>query len=412
MSSMDYYVELPEVWITEFLESDPACTGYWISSLTQSWQKGYADNCSLQWSHYVDVVRRLRLHTDKPIMVDVDMLFNEPNIAATIARELYTVGCTTIVVESKRFPKVNSLIPGKLVLSSPDEYCRLLNKVKTTVPKLELIARIEYLATTRSVETTYEISKRAVAAGADGVVVHWGVGSDTGLLKTTLAKLRADGVKTGIIPTKFLSQVVAGEFDKLANFSILGNICSSFIRWTFSDQNVTGLMNTPCKFEPILDRVDSHKPQGLRTLVVLGAKANETGNMSLAKESVVTRFAEQLQHYYTIILVMDQETPVPDFVQESDQIQVVRVVNSIGEVDSLLAVAGLLNTEYVTVAYADLPEHAFAWLGNPGLTFEGDRFAGILNLNSDVLLDLLRQTGPSYSILDMASRQKITIAVR
>ena len=44
---MKYFVELPEVWATEFLEDDPSCNGYWISSLTQSWQKGYPDNCSL-----------------------------------------------------------------------------------------------------------------------------------------------------------------------------------------------------------------------------------------------------------------------------------------------------------------------------------------------------------------------------
>ena len=75
---MKYIVEIPEVWATEMLEGDDDCHGYWISSLTQSWQKGYPDNCTLPWVNYVDVVRRLRSHTKKPIYVDVDMLFNEP----------------------------------------------------------------------------------------------------------------------------------------------------------------------------------------------------------------------------------------------------------------------------------------------------------------------------------------------
>ena len=83
---MKYFVELPEVWATEFLEDDPNCNGYWISSLTQSWQKGYPDNCSLPWSNYVELVRRLRMHTQKEIMVDVDMLFNEPSLGALIAK--------------------------------------------------------------------------------------------------------------------------------------------------------------------------------------------------------------------------------------------------------------------------------------------------------------------------------------
>ena len=81
---MKYYVELPEVWIVEFLDNDPNCDGYWISSLTQSWQKGYPDNCSLPWSNYIDLVRRLRFQTKKKIIVDVDMLFNEPNIASNV----------------------------------------------------------------------------------------------------------------------------------------------------------------------------------------------------------------------------------------------------------------------------------------------------------------------------------------
>ena len=46
---MKYFVELPEVWATEFLEDDPSCNGYWISSLTLSWLKGYPDNSSLPW---------------------------------------------------------------------------------------------------------------------------------------------------------------------------------------------------------------------------------------------------------------------------------------------------------------------------------------------------------------------------
>ena len=407
---MDYFVELPEVWITEFLESDPNCSGYWVSSLTQSWQKGYPDNCTLPWSHYVDVVRRLRLHTSKPIVVDVDMLFNEPNIAATIARELYSVGCTTIVVESKRFPKVNSLTPGSMVLSTPEEYCRLLNKVKTTVPDLELIARIEYLAITKDMDTTFAISKRAVEAGADGIVVHWGVDSDTDLLRATLGKLKGEKIKTGIIPTKYLDQVVAGDFNGLADFSVLGNICSSFIRWSFSQQNVDGLLKTPCMFKPILDRVDSHKPKGLTTLVVLGAKPNQDGKMFLADQKVVQRFTGLLEKYYAIVFVMDMDTKTA--VEADNKVHIVRIENSIGEVDSLASVETTINTEDVTIVYADLAEHAFAWLDNPGLTFEKDLFAGILNLKTDILLRMLKQTDPSSTILEMASLKQVQITVR
>jgi hypothetical protein len=406
---MKYFIELPEVWITEFLENDPDCSGYWISSLTQSWQKGYADNCTLVWTNYVDVVRRLRLHTDKQIIVDVDMLFNEPSIAATIAKELYAVGCNMIVVESKRFPKVNSLTPDAMVLSTPDEFCRLINKVKTTVPELEVIARNEYLATTKSIETTYNISKRAVRAGADGVVVHWGADADTSLLKETLLRLKNDGIKTGIIPTKYLDQVVKGDFDDKADFSILGNICSSYIRHIFSHQSVKTLLESPCMFKPILDRVGSHEPKGHKTLVVLGAKPDTHGNVLLENIDYINKFTAQLDNYYNVVFVLDAQSKIN--IKESDKIHIAQIEDSIGEVDSLTSAREYINTEYVTVVYADIEDKIFHYLSNMGVTFVGDNFAGVLSVKTDILFSMLQTTDPSMSIFEMTSSNNIQVTV-
>ena len=101
---MKFYVEIPEIWALESLEGDEMCDGYWISSLTQSWQKGYPDNCTLPWTNYVDITRRLRQHTKKPIIVDVDMLFNEPSIGALICSELFHAGCkgTKVIIFSHK----------------------------------------------------------------------------------------------------------------------------------------------------------------------------------------------------------------------------------------------------------------------------------------------------------------------
>ncbi len=406
---MKYYVELPELWATEFLENDPDCAGYWVSSLTQSWQKGYPDNCTVPWTNYVDVVRRLRLHSDKKIIVDVDMLYNEPSIAATVARELYEAGCNTIVVESKRFPKVNSLTPDSMVLSTPEEFCRLLNKVKTTVPELEVIARNEYLATTKDVDVTARIAKRALHAGADGVVIHWGGDSNTELLKKTLKKLKADGVQTGIIPTKYLDQVVDGDFEDLADFSILGNICSSYIRHIFSQQSVSSLLKIPCEFKSILDRVNSHEPAGHNTLVVLGAKATKDGSYMLSNKDVAKQFTDKLSDYYSVVLVVGEDADIS--VDENDKIHVVRVADSLGEVHSLSSAMELLNTESVTVAYADIEDFGMNNMGTNGLLFDGDVYAGVMNVASDVLLSMVASVDPTASILEMASINNVKSTV-
>lgn len=405
---MKYYVELPEVWITEFLENDPDCDGYWISSLTQSWQKGYPDNCTVPWTNYVDVVRRLKFHTNKKIVVDVDMLFNEPDIAATIAKELYAVGCDTVVIESKRFPKVNSLTPDSMVLSTPEEFSRLINKVKLANPDLEIIARNEYLATTKDVDLTYNIAKRSMNAGADGIVIHWGGDANTTMLKDTLARLKKDGVATGIIPTKYLDQVVSGEFDGLADFSILGNICSSYIRHSFSSESVKSLLTTPCMFKPILDRVNSFKPKGTKTLIVLGAVPDADGQYLLGDRSRQKLF-ESMSDYYSVVFVVGADTEMVS--PEQDNAYIVRVEDSLGEVHSISTAMAHLNTENVTVVYADVEQFGLDNINAPGMLFKGDVFAGVLNVGSDILMKLVQSVDPTSSIINMGMKNSIKSTV-
>ncbi len=402
---MIYYTEIPEVWATEFLELDPDCAGYWVSSLTQSWQRGYADNCTLPWTVYVDFVRRLRLQSQKKIIVDVDMLFNEPSIAAVVAKELFYAGCNTIVVESKRFPKVNSLTPDTMVLSTPEEFCRLINKVKKEVPELEVIARNEYLATSKDVAVTCDIARRSSEAGADGVVIHWGGNSDTSLLKESLEILKKDELHTGIIPTKYLDQVVRGDFDSLADFSILGNICSSFIRKSFSQKSLADLLSEPCEFQPILERVGDYEPQGHKTLVVLGAKPDKNGNFLLDDDLVTKRFIDRRDDFFSMIFVVDAECLLD--ASSFDKANRVEITSSLGETHSLMAALPHIHTEHVTVAYADIENIVFQNLDAGGLLFLDDQFAGIINLQADLLLSLLEKANPDASLLEMVSQAKI-----
>ncbi len=404
---MKYYVELPEVWIVEFLDNDPNCHGYWISSLTQSWQKGYPDNCSLPWSNYIDLVRRLRFQTKKKIIVDVDMLFNEPNIASRISSELFQVGADSIVIESKRFPKENSLIPGNVVLSTPEEFSRLVNKVKTSVPELEVISRNEYLPLTKDVDTTVEISKRTVDAGADGVIIHWGLDDDTTLLRNTLSELKDQGILTGIIPTKFLNQIVNKEFDNLADFSILGNICSSYIRSCFSNQNISKLLEDPPKFKSILDRVKSYEPTGETTLVVLGAKRSKTsGHFLLESPDTVEKFLALKDKFYSITFVIDESTKFPD--PKGDQkIQTVNIKNSLGEVHSLQMSLPKINTEYTTVVYADINNYAFENIQTGSMLFEGDKFAGVMNIKTELLISIASSADPTIDLIQLATKNQL-----
>lgn len=404
---MKYYVELPEVWIVEFLDEDPDCDGYWVSSLTQSWQKGYPDNCSLPWSNYIDLVRRLRFQTKKKIVVDVDMLFNEPNIASRISSELFQVGADSIVIESKRFPKENSLIPGNVVLSTPEEFSRLVNKVKKSVPELEVISRNEYLPLTKDVKTTLEISKRTIDAGADGVIIHWGLDDETSLLKETLAHLKSQKILTGIIPTKFLNQVVNKEFDDLADFSILGNICSSYIRNCFSEQNISKLLDDPPQFRSILDRVKSYEPTGETTLIVLGAKPSKTsGNFLLESTETAKKFLSLSDKFYSMVFVIDESTKFP-LTESNKNIEIVNIKSSLGEVHSLQMSLPKINTEYTTVVYADINDYAFENIQEGSMLFEGDKFSGVMNIKTELLISIASAADPTIDLIKLATKNQL-----
>lgn len=399
---MKYFVEIPEIWATEFLEHDVHCHGYWVSSLTQSWQKGYADNCTLSWTNYVDITRRLRYHTDKPIYVDVDMLFNEPNIGAVIAKELESVGCSGVVIESKRFPKVNSLTPNHMVLSSPDEFCRLINKVKTSVPSLQVFARIEYLATTHDPKLTEEIALRSIEAGADGVVIHWGKNDETTLLKETLQNLKKKSVLTGVIPTKYFNQVLNNEFDGLADFSILGNICSSYIRHMFGKQSVLELMKMPSLFAPILERSDALAPTGMNTLLVLGAKPDKKGKRWLEDPQVIDQIMAVQGQFYNVVLVVDKKTEIKHEIGQT--LKIIRLDNSIGEIDSIHAARKYLNTEHTTIIYADIDWENIILNDNEGMQFKDDLFLGVLKDKTDKILQGLERIDPTCTLIELGGK--------
>ena len=241
---MKYFCEIPEVWALEFLEKMPF-TGYWISSLTRSWQKGYSDNCTLPWTDYVEYVVRLRQFTERPIMVDVDMLYADIDIAPTVARAYEVAGADSIVVESKVFPKVNSLMDHVPVMD-PDEYYSIIHKVTNKVSRLKVYARLEYLYMMKDPAKVASIGINCMEAGADGLVIHWKDPYDLEPLELTLRLLKNRGIPTGIIPTKFLNDV--GKFNDITDFSILGNVVSSKIREQFEDVYWKKLITQESKF--------------------------------------------------------------------------------------------------------------------------------------------------------------------
>jgi hypothetical protein len=387
------YVETPEIWALEFLENDKNSkdvAGLWVSSLTQSWQKGYPDNCSMPWSVYLDMVRRFRLNTDRKIVVDVDMMYNEPGIASIMSKELSAAGANTLVIESKTFPKVNSLFPTDVRLSTTAEFCRLLNRVKMNSPELEILARIEHLSVNQDPNEVLEVALAAQDAGADGVVIHWGY-PDTDLLYTTLKQIheKTSNLKVGIIPTKFMGDFNEGKFSEFIDFAILGNICSSYLRTQFEGLSLRDdLMQNKVNFKPILSRSKGYETPKGKTLVVLGGKSSK-----LNDPQILSSWTKLSEHYHKVLMVADT-TDGMDLGQLPANCDVLTIDASQGEVDTLAVAEAHIRTDQVVVAYAGLEDRWFDLLEgaiNPGMYFDkdDDKFLGILSVECHYLAKLI-----------------------
>ncbi len=412
---MKYYCECPEVWALEFLE-EMDFAGYWVSSLTRSWMKGYPDNCTLPWTDYVEYVRRLSSHTNKRIIVDVDMMYAEENIACIVAKEYEDAGASGIVIESKVFPKINSLSSG-VVLMTPEKFQRMIYKISKSVNSLEIYARLEYLyKMPEEPEKVADIGLKCIESGADGVIVHWKDAMNLKPLKKTLSIMKEEDPDAGygIIPTKFLENVYAGEFSELADFSILGNSVSSIIRDRFSKITMDDIIKQSPPFKPILEKSNGYINK-TSSLIVLGAKMSEDGTYALDHNVTIQdifRFSESLDVDSTILAVAPDtfggEEPMIYGIILSD-ITIVRVDSSIGELHTLKLAMEECRSDKVVVMYADtLQCHQIA-ISDCSALYNYDKFVGVISCNRPTLEENLNECDNSGTLLELSHKMSLNV---
>ena len=197
------------------------------------------------------------------------------------------------------------------------------------------------------------------------------------------------------------------EFDDLADFSILGNICSSYIRSCFSEQNISKLLDDPPQFRSILDRVKSYEPTGETTLIVLGAKPSKTtGNFLLESAETVKKFLSLSDKFYSMVFVIDESTKFP-LTESNKNFEIVNIKSSLGEVHSLQMSLPKINTEYTTVVYADINDYAFENIQEGSMLFEGDKFSGVMNIKTELLISIASAADPTIDLIKLATKNQL-----
>ena len=162
-------------------------------------------------------------------------------------------------------------------------------------------------------------------------------------------------------------------------------------------------------FKPILDRVNGHEPEGQKTLVVLGAAENEKGDYLLKNKQVVNQFTDLLSDYFSIVFVTEKDAEIDE--PEEKNIHLARVSGSVGEVHSLSNALQYINTEQVTVAYADIDQLALKNVNSSGMLFNGDVFAGVMNTDADVLASMVKSVDPTATLIQMGMTSGLPLSV-
>jgi len=146
----------------------------WESSLTDSSSKGKPDIELVSMDSRVHTINEILEVTTKPIIVDVDTGGQKDHFQYMV-RTMERLGVSAVVVEDKKFPKINSLMEGAVhIQEDPRIFCEKITAGKQAqiTNDFMIFARIESLIAGNSVQDALGRARMYIDAGADGIMIH------------------------------------------------------------------------------------------------------------------------------------------------------------------------------------------------------------------------------------------------
>lgn len=161
--------------VESFNQSDKNFHALWISSLTETASRGYADNEYLNMPSRMQTLTEVMSQSSLPIIFDADSgSFNE-HLARTVT-QLENQGVSAIVLEDKEGFKVNSLTehdnPQHQI--STEAFCQKIKTVCQTRRSDDflMVARIETYTLGGKTADAIKRAQAYVQAGADIIMIH------------------------------------------------------------------------------------------------------------------------------------------------------------------------------------------------------------------------------------------------
>jgi len=183
----------------------------WSSGFEIATAHGVPDANILTMTENLDAATNINAATQLPVICDCDTGFGNAVNAMHMVRKYEAAGLAAVVIEDKRFPKVNSFIPGRQELASIEEFTAKIEAMKTTRSSPDgilIFARIEALIAGWGIDEALRRAEAYEKAGADGIVIHSKAQTSAEIF--SFAKKWKGSVPLVAIPTTY-PQVTAEE---------------------------------------------------------------------------------------------------------------------------------------------------------------------------------------------------------
>ncbi|MER8235564.1 isocitrate lyase/phosphoenolpyruvate mutase family protein [Streptomyces sp. NPDC094049] len=148
--------------------------GVWSSGLEVSASHALPDADILTMTELLEVARSMAAAVSVPVVADCDAGYGNANNVMHMIRRYEAAGIAAVSIEDKRFPKMNSFIPGRQELAPVAEFAGKIAAAKSAqaAPDMMVIARIEALVAGWGLDEALRRAEAYADAGADAVLIH------------------------------------------------------------------------------------------------------------------------------------------------------------------------------------------------------------------------------------------------
>ncbi len=148
--------------------------GVWSSGLEISASFAVPDANILTMTEYLAIAASMAENVKIPVIADCDTGYGNSNNVIHMVQKYEAAGIAAVCIEDKRFPKMNSFIPGRQELASITEFSGKIMAAKKVQrdPDFMVMARVEALIAGWGKEEALKRSYAYQEAGADAILIH------------------------------------------------------------------------------------------------------------------------------------------------------------------------------------------------------------------------------------------------